>query len=85
MLFNSSFGHEVLDSSRHTVTVQLSNKKSHAALNSKLLEKLNYVINALYEVELTKAQIEQKQPFIVGFSNPSLRKTRNIGALIQLF
>ena len=53
--------------SRHTVTKYLTDEKTHAAVNSKLLKKLDHVKNSLYEVELAKAQIEHKEPFIVGF------------------
>ena len=34
---------------------------------SKLFEKLNHVNIALYEIELTKAEIEHKKPIIVGY------------------
>ena len=42
-------------------------QKTHASNNSKLLKKLDHVNKALYEVELAKAQIEHKEPIIVGF------------------
>ena len=42
-------------------------KKTHAAINSKLFRTLDHVNNSLYEVELAKAQIEFKEPIIVGF------------------
>ena len=35
--------------------------------NSKLFKKLDVVNNSLYELEIAKAQIEHKEPFIVGF------------------
>ena len=56
-----------MDRSRHTVTKYINYEKTHAAINSKLLKKLDHVNNSLYEVELAKAQIEQKDPIIVGF------------------
>ena len=56
-----------MDRSRHTVTKYLADEKTHAAINSKLFKKLDHVNNSLYEVELTKAQIEHKEPIIVGF------------------
>ena len=49
-----------MDRSRHTVTKYLADKKTHAAINSKLFKKLDHVNNSLYEVELAKAQIEHK-------------------------
>ena len=56
-----------MDRSRHTVTKYLSDEKTHAAINSKLFKKLDHVNNSLYEVELAKAQIEHREPIIVGF------------------
>ena len=67
LLANSSYGYRIMDRSRHTVTKYLSDEKTHAANNSQLLKKLDHVNNSLYEVELAKAQIEHKEPIIVGF------------------
>ena len=67
LLANSSYGYQIMDRSRHTVTKYLADEKTHAAINSKLFKKLDQVNNSLYEVELAKAQIEHKEPIIVGF------------------
>ena len=67
LLANSSYGYQMMDRSRHTETKYLSDKKTHAANNSKLLKKIDHVKNSLYEVELAKAQIEHKELIIVGF------------------
>ena len=67
LLANSSYGYLIMHRSRHTVTNFLSDKKTHAAVSSKLFKKLDHVINSLYEVELGKAEIEHKEPIIVGF------------------
>ena len=67
LLANSSYGYQIMDRSRHTVTKYLSDEQTHAATNSKLFKKLAHVNNSLYEVELAKAQIEHKEPIIVGF------------------
>ena len=56
-----------MDRSRHTVTKHLTDEKTQAANNSKLFKKLDHVNNSLYEVEPAKAQIEHKEPIIVGF------------------
>ena len=66
LLANSSYGYQIVDRSRHTVKKYLTDKKTHAAFNSKLFKKLDHVNNSLYEVELAKAQIEHKKPMIVG-------------------
>ena len=44
-----------------------SEGKTHAAFISKLFKMLDHMNNSLYEVEITKAQIEHKKPNIVGF------------------
>ena len=67
LLANSSYGYQIMDKSRHTVTKYLTDEKTHAAINSKLFKKLDHVNNSLYEFELAKAQIEHKEPIIVGF------------------
>ena len=67
LLANSSYGYQVKDRSRHTVTKYLTDEKTHTAFNRKLFIKLDHVNNSLYEVELAKAQIEHKEPTIVVF------------------
>ena len=67
LLANSSCGYQIMDRGRHTVTKYLTDEQTHAATNSKFFKKLDHVSNSLYEVELTKAQIEHQEPFIVGF------------------
>ena len=66
-LANSSYGYQIMDRSRHIATKYLTDNKTHAAINSKLFKQLDHVNNSVYEVELAKAQIEQKEPIIVGF------------------
>ena len=65
-----------MDRSRHTVTKYLSDEKSQVAYISKLFKKLHRVRNSLYEVELAKAQIEHKEPIIVGICNLQYAKLR---------
>ena len=67
LLPNSSYGYQNIDRSQHTVTKYLSDEKTHAAIYSKLFKRLDLMNNSLYEVELAKAQIEHKDPIIVGF------------------
>ena len=66
-LANSCYGYQIMNRSRHTVMKYLADEKTHAAIKSKMFKKLNHVNNSLYEVELAKAQIEHKEPTIVGF------------------
>ena len=67
LLANKSYGYQIIDRSRHTVTKYLSDEKLHAANNSKLFKRLDHVNNSLNEVQLVKAQIEHKEPIIVGY------------------
>ena len=67
LLANSSYGYQIMDWSRHTVTKYLTDEKTHATIISKPFKKLDHVNNSLYEVELAKAQIEHKEPIILGF------------------
>ena len=59
-----------MNRSQQTVTKYLMDEKTHAANNSKLFKKLDQVNNSLYDVGLAKAQIEHKEPIIVGFFFP---------------
>ena len=47
LLANSSYGYQIMDRSRHTVTKYLSDEKTHAAINSKKFKKLDHVNNSL--------------------------------------
>ena len=67
LLANSSYGNQILDRSRHTVMKYITDEETYAAINSNLFKKLDRVNNSLYEVEPTKAQIEHREPIIVGF------------------
>ena len=75
LLASGSYGYQIIHRSRNTVTKDLSDGKTHAAFKSKLFKKLEYVkYSSLLEVELAKAQIEQKEPIIVGFFIPQFAK-----------
>ena len=67
MLANSSYGYQIIDRSRHTVTKNVNYGKTHAAINTKSFKRLDYINDQLYEVELAKAEIEHREPIIVGF------------------
>ena len=67
LLANSSYGYQIMDRSRHTVTKYLSDEKTHSAINSKLFKRLNHITDQLHEVELVKSEIEHREPIIVGF------------------
>ena len=58
LLANSSYGYQIMDRSRHTVTKYLNEEKTHSAVNSKMFKRLNHITDQLYEVELVKPEIE---------------------------
>ena len=67
LLANSSYGYQIMDRSRHTVTKFLSDEKTHGAINTKYFKNLDHINDHLYEVELAKTEIEHRGPIIVGF------------------
>ena len=67
LLANSSYGYQIMDRSRHTVTKYLTDEKTHSANNSKKFEQLNHITDQLYEVEHVKSEIEHREPIIVEF------------------
>ena len=67
LLANSSYGYQIMDRSRHTVTKYLSDEKTHGAIITKIFKRLDHINDQLYEVELAKAEIEHREPIIVGF------------------
>ena len=67
LLANSSYGYQIMDRSRNTVTKHLNDEKTHSAINSKFFKLLNHITDQLYEVELPKSEIEHREPIIVGF------------------
>ena len=67
LLANSSYGYQIMDRSRHTVTKCLNDEKTHSVINSKLFKRLNFINDQLYEVELVKSEIKHREPILVGF------------------
>ena len=67
LLSNSSYGYQIMDRSRHTVTKHLNDEKTHGAINSNFFKSLDHINDQLYDVELTKAEIEHRETIIVGF------------------
>ena len=67
LLANSSVGYQIMACSRHTVTKILNDEKTHSAINSKMVKRLNHITDQVYEIELVKLEIEHRGPIIVGF------------------
>ena len=85
LLANSSYGYQIMDRSRHTVTKYLSDEKTHSAINCKLFKRLNHITNQLHEVELVKSEIEQREPIIVGFFILQYAKLRMLELYYNFF
>ena len=73
-----SYGYQIMDRSRHTVTKFLSGEKTLAATKSKLLKKLDHVSKASYEVELATTQVENEETITVGFFLLQYAKLRTL-------
>ena len=67
LVANSSYGYQIMDRSRHTVTKYLTDEKTRSAINSKMFKRPNHITDQLYEVEVFKSEIEHREPIIVGF------------------
>ena len=67
LLGNSSYGNQIMDRSRHTITKYLNDEKTHKAINEHFFTRLNTIQKDLYEIELLKSTIEHTEPIIVGF------------------
>ena len=67
LLANSSYGYQIMDRSRHTVTKNLSDQKTHGAIDTNFFKRLDIINGQLYEAELAQAEIEHREPIIVGF------------------
>ena len=63
----SSYGYQIMSRSRHTVTNYLIDVKTRGAINTNLFKRLDHINDQLYEVELAKAEIQHREPIIVGF------------------
>ena len=85
LLANSSYGYQIMDRSRHTVTTYLSDEKTHGAINTKFFKRSDHINDQLYEVELAKAEIEHREPNIVGFFLLQYAKLRKLELYYKFF
>ena len=85
LLANNSYVYQTMDHSRHSVAKYLTDEKTHAAINKKLFKKLDDVNNPLYEYEFATAQIEHKEPIIVGLFILQYAKLRLLELYYNLF
>ena len=82
---NGSYGYQIMDRSRHTVTKYLNDEKTHSGINNKLFKQLNFITDQLYEVELVKSEIEHREPIIVGFFILQYAKLRMLDLYYNFF
>ena len=47
LLANSSYGYQIMDHSRHTVTKNFNDEKTHGAINTKLFKRLDHINDQL--------------------------------------
>ena len=85
LLANSSYGYQIMDRSRHTVTKYLTDEKTHSAINSKMFKRLNHITDQLYEVEHVKSEIEHREPIIVRFFILQYAKLRMLELYYNFF
>ena len=67
--------------SSRTITKILNDGKTNKAINEPLFKRLNSIERDLYENELLKLTVENREPIIVGFHN-EICNTENVGALL---
>ena len=82
---NSSYGYQIMDHRKHTETKYLDEKKTNRAINSPFFKQLQYINNSVYEVEHVKAQIEHREPIIVGFFILQYAKLRMLELYFHFF
>ena len=85
LLANSSYGYQIMDRSRHTVTKFLNDEKTHGAINTIFFKRLDHINDQLYEIELAKAEIELREPIIVGFFILQYAKPRMLELYYNFF
>ena len=85
LLGNSSYGYQIMDRSRHTQTLYLSDENTHKAINNRLFRRLNNVGRGIYEVELVKSTVEHREPIIVGFFFLQYAKLRMLELYYNFF
>ena len=76
LIASTSYSYQIMDRSRDSITNYTNDEKTHAAINNKMVERLRYINDQFYEVELAKSEIEPKDAIIVGFCILQYAKVR---------
>ena len=63
------------------MTKNLTDKKTHSAIRSKVFTRLNHITDQIYEVEGVKLEIVHREPIIVGYFTLQYAKLR----LLELY
>ena len=85
LLGNSSYGYQIMDRSRHTVTQYFNEEKTHKAINNKMFKRLRDITDDLYEIESVKSKVEHKEPIVVGFFILQYAKLRMLELYYNFF
>ena len=85
LLANSSYGYQIMDRSRHTVTRYLSDENTHGAIKNKIFRCHGYINDQLYEVKLVKSENGHKELIFIGFSVLQYAKLRMLVELSYNF
>ena len=63
----------------------MSDEKTHGAINTKIFKRLDHVNDQLFEVEMAEAEIEDREPIIVGFFILQYAKLRMLKLYYNFF
>ena len=85
LLANSSYGYQIMHRSRHSVTKFLNNEKTQSAISSKMLNRVYHITDQMYEVELVKPEIENREPIRAGFFILKNAKQRTLELYFNFF
>ena len=75
LLTNSSYGYQIMNRSRHTITKYMNDEKAHKAINSKFFKKPNHLNDNLYEIESVKADVNTKNPSLWYFLSYNMQNS----------
>ena len=68
LLVNSSYGCQIMDRSRHTLTKNLTDEKTQSAITSRMFQRPKNIPDQLHQVKGDKSETEDREPpIIVGF------------------
>ena len=64
---NSSYGCQIMDRSRHSKTQYVVGAVIDKLVNDRNFKNLNLLPSYIYDVEMIKSKVNQKEPILVGF------------------